>query len=69
MNILFDYSKLKGKIKEKLGTQREYAKALGYSEKTISKKLSNQTPFTQKDIEKSIKVLDLESADPYFFKK
>ena len=69
MNILFDFSKLKGKIKEKLGTQREYAKALGYSEKTISKKLSNQTPFTQKDIEKSIKVLDLESADPYFFKK
>lgn len=66
---MFDYSKLKGKIKEKLGTQREYAKALGYSEKTISKKLSNQTPFTQKDIEKSIKVLDLESADPYFFKK
>ena len=41
---VFDYSKLRGKIKEVFGTQAKFAKAMGMSTVTLSAKL-NGTDF------------------------
>lgn len=64
-----DYSKLKGRIVEKCGSQKNFAVQMELSEKTISCKLSGRIPFTQSDILKAIQVLDLTEADiqGYFF--
>ena len=41
--MVYDYSKLEGKIIEKFGTRERFAKALGITTKTISEKLNNAT--------------------------
>lgn len=65
----FDYSKLKGKITEKYGTQTEFAKAMDWSEKTLSKKINGKIPWKQTDICIAINLLDLSEKDiqEYFF--
>ena len=67
----FDYSKLLGRIIEKFGSQRNFAKALGRAENTISKKLNNQMPITTGDINEWSKpeMLDIEhhKIGVYFF--
>lgn len=65
----FDYSKLKGKIKEVYGTQNEFAKAVGLSFVSISKKLNNVRQFKQSDIDKISEVLKIpkEEIPVYFF--
>ena len=65
----YDYSKLKGKIKEKFDTQSNFAKTLGCSEKSLSLKLNNERNFTQREIDNCIKLLQLDDIKPYFFKK
>ncbi|MDO4379100.1 MAG: DUF739 family protein [Erysipelotrichia bacterium] len=69
--MTYDYSKLKGRIIERCGTTREFAKSMGLSERTVSLKLSNQVAFKQDDIEKAITVLGLKEKDiqQYFFQK
>lgn len=44
------YSKLIGRIVEKFGSRRAFAKAVGFSENTISKKLSGKMAITTDDI-------------------
>ena len=39
-SIEYDYSKLKGRITEKFGTQSEFLKAITMSEPTLIKKLN-----------------------------
>lgn len=65
----FDYSKLKGKIVEKFGTQSAFAKALGVSERTLSLKLNNSIFFRQDEINKAIELLGIDfcNARDYFF--
>ena len=41
--MAFDYSKLRGKIVEKFGTQTEFSKAMNLSERTMSLKLNGGT--------------------------
>ena len=69
--IEFDYSKLKGKITEVLETQSNYAKAIGLSETSVTNKLNNDVYFTQKEIEKSVEILNIAAEDisTYFFTK
>lgn len=69
MNLKYDYSKLRGRIVEKYGSNRNFSKAMELSERTISLKLNNKIFWTQKEIEKAIDVLDLSSNDiqNYFF--
>ena len=57
----YDYSKLRGRIIEKLGTIKNYAKAINLSETSISNKLSNRIAFSQDEINISIQehVLDI----------
>lgn len=69
--MAFDYSKLSGKIKEKFGTQAEFAKAMGLSERSISLKLNGRVFFKQPEIAKACELLKIEESDvpEYFFKK
>ena len=65
---MFDYAKLNGRIKEKVGTQARFAKALGVSEPTLSKKLNNKTVFTADEINRSCEVLEISFAEiPIYF--
>lgn len=61
--VLFDYSKLKGRITEKFGTQKAFAKSLGISETTLTTKLSCGTYFSQPLIMKIIGLLDIDVSD------
>ena len=64
-----DYRKLRGRIVEICGTQAEFSKRMGRSQKTISLKLNGKLMFDQKEIDQAISVLQLTHADipGYFF--
>ena len=66
----YDYSKLRGRIVEKLGSIKKYAELLKLSDTSISNKLSNKTPFNQDEILRSIEsdVLDIDVVEiPIYF--
>lgn len=67
--IEFDYSKLKGKIKEEMGTQTSLARKLEIDETTMSNKLNNNTYFTQVEIAKICTILHINflNIPKYFF--
>lgn len=67
----FNYSKLRGKIIEKFGSQRKFSRELGVSERTLSLKLNNRIYFSQDEITKIAELLkiDLNEIQEYFFKK
>ena len=67
--VIINYDKLKGKIKEILGTQGKLAENMGLDETTISNKLNSNTYFTQKEIIKISKILKIpfEQIPEYFF--
>lgn len=67
--VKFDYSRLKGKIVEKCGSQKEFAKRLGISESTLISKLSGRTFFNQKEIDMAIEILEIPKGQvtDYFF--
>lgn len=65
----FDYSKLKGKIIEKYGTQAEFAKEFGVSKNSFSMKMNNKISFSTNDILKITNMLNIDKDDisSYFF--
>ena len=67
----YDYSKLRGRITEKLGNLKTYAELLNLSDTAISNKLKNKTAFSQDEILKSMQkdILDIPKEDValYFF--
>lgn len=64
----FDYSKLRGKIKEIYGTQDKFAKALGIGRVSLSQRLNNVSEFSQLEISNSCDMLGLNKADiPIYF--
>lgn len=67
--VLFDYSKLKGRIKEKCGSQKAFAGRLGTTPSSISMKLNGSQYFSQKDIMKTARILEIQPEDifAYFF--
>lgn len=69
--VKINYNKLKGKIKEVLGTQSKLAEKLGLDETTISNKLNNNTYFSQKEILAICVILNIPKAEieEYFFKE
>ena len=56
---MYQYNRLKGKIIEKYGTRKAFAKAVGISENSLSLKLNGKTGFSQEDIEKWSSLLDI----------
>ncbi len=69
--MLYDFSKLRGRIIEVYGKQEAFAKAMGLSERSISLKLNNQRYFKPPEISTAIKLLELDAKDipEYFFRQ
>lgn len=66
--MLFNYSKLKGKIREKFITQSAFAKELGISSVSLSAKLNNRVEFSQTEMDKSCELLEVpKDFIPIFF--
>jgi transcriptional regulator with XRE-family HTH domain len=69
--MVFDYSKLRGKIKEVFGTQDKFAERLGIGRVSLSQRLNNLLEFTQKEILQACELLHIpiEQMPEYFFKE
>ena len=69
--MVYDYSKLEGRIVEKFRTRESFAKALGVTNKSISEKLNNKTIWKQPEISKAMELLSIpgDELESYFFKK
>jgi len=69
--MAYDYSKLSGKIREVFGTNGEFAKAMGLSERTVSLKMTCKVGWKQVEMEKALKLLGIpcEEVGIYFFKQ
>ena len=67
--VNFDYSALRGKIVEKFGSQKDFAAALGLSERSLSMKLNNKVYFTQDEMSKTAQLLGVKvgKLKEYFF--
>lgn len=67
----YNYGKLLQRIKDVYETQKNFAKKMGLSEHSISRKLNNEMPWSQKDMLKASEVLEFEngtaSIPEYFF--
>lgn len=65
----FDYNKLRGRIREKFGTQERFANAMGMAKTTLSFKLNNKVTWTQQEINLACKLLLIkdEMVTAYFF--
>lgn len=64
---MVDYSKLRGKIKEKNYTEKEFANLIGIAAPTFSGKLKGTTFFNTEEIKKAVKVLGIEKEDVYSY--
>ncbi len=67
--MVFDYSKLLGRIKQKGFTQETLAKHIGINPGVMSMKLNNLTPFKQKEMFAICDALDIPISEigEYFF--
>ncbi|MBQ3264695.1 MAG: DUF739 family protein [Ruminococcus sp.] len=67
--MAFNYSKLRGRIREKCGSDSNFAKKLGCNHGTLSYKLNNISEFSQSEILKAIRILDIKESEisDYFF--
>ena len=65
----FDYSRLRGRIKEKCDTQDAFAERLGIGRVSLSQRLNNQLDFSQDEMFKTCDILDIDRAEipTYFF--
>ena len=63
------YSKLKGRIVEKFGTQSAFAAAMGWREALLSAKLNNKSQWSFNEVMKACGLLciPLDEAHLYFF--
>ncbi|MDO4729559.1 MAG: DUF739 family protein [Bacteroidota bacterium] len=69
MEVLFDYSKLRGRIKEKFGTEGDFSSALGMGRVSLSQRLNNILEFSSKEMLLCSKLLDFPVTEipAYFF--
>ena len=67
--MTFDFSMLRGKIREKFSTETAFAEAMNISAPTMSAKLNGKVCWTDKEIVKACGLLDipLEFIPVYFF--
>lgn len=63
------YAKLRGRIREKYGTQEAFASAMGIRSATLSAKLQGKTDWTRAEIERACRLLDIAISElhEYFF--
>lgn len=59
------YPKLRGKIREKYGTQEAFATAMGMANTTASAKLNGKTEWTRAEIVKACELLGIPLAEAF----
>lgn len=65
--MIFDYSKLIGKIKEQFNNREEFCKLIPLSNNSLSKKLNNKVPFTSPEIYRIMEILNIEVSDIHIY--
>lgn len=67
--MAFDYSKLRGRIREIYSTQENFANAMDIGLTTLSHKLNNRVYWTQPEINKACNLLSIKDDEvtAYFF--
>ena len=66
MKIQYDFQKLKGKMVAYYGTQGNFAKELGMSKQSLSRKLHNEIRFTYEEIGTDTKRFNEETLIPAY---
>lgn len=61
------YAKLRGKTKEKYGSQDNFAAAMEMDRSTLSLKLNGKSDWTRTEIEKSCYLLQISAVDVYAY--
>lgn len=71
--VEFDYSKLRGRIVEKVGSLTKFAELIDISNTSLNDRLQNRLAFSQREIFKAITedILDIPDNEisEYFFKQ
>lgn len=67
--MAFNYDKLRGRIKEKFGTQKAFATALGIGYVSLSQRLNNTLDFSNAETVKACRLLEIPENEisAYFF--
>lgn len=65
--LIFDFSKLVGKIKEQYKNRYEFCDKINLSANSLSKKLNNKVPFTSPEIYKMVEVLGIDVKDIHLY--
>ena len=67
--MAYDYSKLRGKIVEKYGSQYNFAKAMNIGNSTLTQKMTNKAEWSQREMTKALSLLEVDSkeVERYFF--
>ncbi|MCL2052274.1 MAG: DUF739 family protein [Lachnospiraceae bacterium] len=67
----YDYSKLRGRIREKYKTEGAFAKAMNLSKASLSCKLNNSVGFSQSEMQKIIELLHVKTDElkDFFFRQ
>lgn len=65
----YNYSKLRGAIKEHYGNQVDFARSMGMSPTTLSLKLNNESDWTQAEMSRAMDLIGIETSEvpAYFF--
>lgn len=65
----YKYRKLRGRIIEKYGSQEKFSEAINLSKNSLSLKLNGKTGFSQADMIKWSRLLDIDISEygEYFF--
>lgn len=71
MEIVFNYDRLRNRIKEIVGTQEKFAKEIGLGRVSVSQSLNNQREFSAGEMFKAAQVLRFPTAEipAYFFQE
>ena len=69
--ILFDYRKLRKRIRERYKTERAFAEAIGIGRVSLSGRLNNRLDFSRTEIMHACEALDVPETEisTYFFTK
>ena len=68
-DVSFDYSKLRGRIRESVGSEKNFANRMNMSQQALSSRLNNKTEFADHEIYKGAEVLEIGKCEigDYFF--
>ena len=67
ITVPVNYAKLRGRIREKFGTQSIFAEQMGMDSSTLSAKLNKRTSWTLTEMEKACELLEIQPMQAYLY--